>query len=61
MNRSESSESLLPSTSRELHRQDYQSIGGTVVNQCLYLISDIIYVKMHAIYFEPRSIEIRAN
>lgn len=51
MNRSESSESLLPSTSREPHRQDYQSIGGTVVNQCLYLISDIIYAKMHAIHF----------
>lgn len=61
MNRSESSESLLPSTSREPHRQDYQSIGGTVGNQCLYLISDIIYGKMHAIHFQPRSIEIRPN
>lgn len=54
MNRSESSESLLPSTSREPRRQDYQSIGETtVVAQCLCLISDIIYAKMHAINSPP--------
>lgn len=46
MYRSESSERLLPSTSQEQHRQDYQSIGETEIEtetvpvaQCLYLIT----------------------
>lgn len=47
---SEETESLLPSTSSRPHRHDYQSIGEPIA-QCLCLIIDIIYSKMHAINF----------